>query len=120
MLDESDHRTSPTHGTPCNLSSRRASIERQSVVFIHIAKALKHCAYIEVNSLQLSFIYLALNLSISSSVPRCACMRLTNRLLNMTREVAATLAVGQRLRGQKGSYEVLEQLAKHRDVWKAM
>ena len=117
MLDESDHRTSRTHGTPCNLSSRRASIERESAVFI---QALKPCASIEVRGLPLSFTHLVLNPKVAFSVPRSARMRLNNRLLNMTREVAATLAAGQRLRGQKGSYKVLEQFAKDRDVWKAM
>lgn len=38
----------------------------------------------------------------------------------MTGEVAATLAVGHRLRGKVGSYKVLEQFTKDRDVWKAM
>lgn len=50
----------------------------------------------------------------------CACMRLTTRLLSMPGEVAATLAVGRRLRGAVGSYKVLEQFTKDRDVWKAM
>lgn len=52
--------------------------------------------------------------------PLCACMRLTTQLLSMTGEVAATLAVGHRLRGKVGSYKVLEQFTKDRDVWKAM
>ncbi|KAL9130438.1 MAG: hypothetical protein Q9217_001361 [Psora testacea] len=38
----------------------------------------------------------------------------------MTGEVAASLAVGYRLRGKVGSYKVLEQFTKDRDVWKAI
>jgi len=47
-------------------------------------------------------------------------MRLTIRLLSMTGDIAATLAVGRRLRGKVGSYKVLKQFTKDRDVWKAM
>jgi hypothetical protein len=47
-------------------------------------------------------------------------MRFTARLLSMTGEVAVTLAVGHRLRGKIGWYNVLEQFTKDRDVWKAM
>lgn len=47
-------------------------------------------------------------------------MRLTARLLSIPGEVAANLAVGHRLRGKVGSYKVLEQFTKNRDVWKAM
>ena len=54
------------------------------------------------------------------AAPFRACMRLTTRLLSMTGEVAATLAAGHRLRGKIGSYKVLEQFTKDRDVWKAM
>lgn len=50
----------------------------------------------------------------------CACMRLTTRLLSMTGEVAATLAVGHRLRGKVSSYKILEQFTKDREVWKAV
>ena len=53
-------------------------------------------------------------------VPLCACMPLTNRLLTMTGEVAATLAVGHLLKGRVGSYKILEQFTNDRDVWKAM
>ncbi|KAL8735722.1 MAG: hypothetical protein Q9181_002705, partial [Wetmoreana brouardii] len=45
-----------------------------------------------------------------------ACIRLTTGLLS---EVAATLAVGQRLKGKVGSYKVVEQFTKDRAVWKA-
>ena len=69
----------------------------------------------------MSFTHLALNTNILFSLLLCACMRLTTRLLSMvTGEVAATLAVGHRLRGKEGSYRVLEQFTKDRDVWKAM
>ena len=35
-------------------------------------------------------------------------------------EVAATLAVGTRLRGKKGFYKIMEQFVKDREVWKAV
>ena len=44
-------------------------------------------------------------------------MRLTTRLMS---EVAATLAVGTRLRGKKGFYKIMEQFVKDREVWKAV
>ncbi|KAL8719242.1 MAG: hypothetical protein Q9225_003727 [Loekoesia sp. 1 TL-2023] len=47
-------------------------------------------------------------------------MCLTTRLLSTTGEVIATVAVGQRLKGKAGSYKVLEQFRKDRDVWKAI
>jgi len=64
--------------------------------------------------------YFALNTEILFPIPLCACMRFTTRLLSMTGEVAATLAVGNWLRGKEGSYKILEQFTKDRDVWKAM
>lgn len=45
------------------------------------------------------------------SVPLCACVHLTTRLLSTIGQVAATLAVGHRLRGKRGSYKGLEQFA---------
>ena len=59
------------------------------------------------------------NVQDQSALP-CACIRPTTTLLTMTGDIGATLAVGHRLRGTVGSYKMLEQFSKIRDVWKAM
>jgi len=96
------------HHVPVNpaLERRRRS---------HPRRRKTSCFWVNVFQLTLHFTPIFL-----FPVPLCACMRLTTRLLSMTGEVAATLTVGNRLRGKEGSYKVLEQFTKDRDVWKAM